>query len=202
MDNVLMNMQPTRIIVTHPANPVDRGWNIAVRHLATVTCPRGWKEYPTFAEAPTTLEELIAHADKYGQLGIATEDSEGTLFDCADTNVHLRAWHDSVHLRHKLSFTVAGEAAAVYVQAAQVYRLYGVNDQAVRWVQLLLADILGLVIYHKQTGKYPKNKRAGTVNAAPKWKQLAQRLGQCTGDDHEQAALAMAKLDWGNPHVV
>lgn len=199
MDRVFADFGAVAHAPLNPANPVDTGWNIAVRHLAGVTCPRGWDEFATFAEAPTTLKALTDYANEHGRLGIATEDSDGTIFDCADTNVHLRAWHDSVHFRYQLAFTVAGEAAAVYVQAAQVYRVFGYNEKTVRWVQLLLADILGLVIHHKKTGKYPKNKRAGCVNEAPKWKDLAHRLGVGTaGLEHEALALAMAKADWGS----
>lgn len=199
MDRVFINLPANRPVWTNPANPVDLEWNVAVRHLANKTCPQGWDEFATFAEAPTTLAELTAYANKHGRLGIATEDSEGTIFDCADTNVHLRAWHDSVHFRHQLAFTVAGEAAAVYVQCAQVFRVYGVNDRSRRFAQWLLADILGLVIHHKKTGTYPKNKRAGCINEAPKWKALARRLSELpTGIGNEQHALAAAKADWGS----
>lgn len=199
MDRLFADFTKADHAALNRANPVDAGWNICVRHIANKVCPNGWDEFPTFDEAPTTLAALTDYGVKHGRLGIATEDSEGTIFDCADTNVHLRAWHDSVHFRHQLSFTVAGEAAAVYVQAMHVYHLYGVNDRTIYWVQLLLADILGLVIHVKQTGKYPTNKRAGTVNAAPRWKSVAIALSVLDrGSSHEQAALAFAKEHWGN----
>lgn len=179
--------------------PVDAGWNVAVKHMARITLPGGWDEFETFAESPYTLKSLTEYANAHGRLAVAKEDSDGTIFACADTNVHLRAWHDGVHYRHQLAFNVAGEAAAVYVQAAQVYEIYGVNDRSVAWVQLLLSDILGLVIFNKQSGRYPNNKRAGTVNAAPQWRHLAERIGrECRGKDHEQKALALAKKMWGD----
>lgn len=203
MDRLLADFGAVHHAPLNPANPVDPEWNVAVRHIANKVCPSGWDEFPTFAEAPTTLADLTAYANEHGRLGIATEDSEGTIFDCADTNVHLRAWHDSVHYRYKLAFNVAGEAAAVYVQCAHVFRVYGVNPRSIRFAQWLLADILGLVIHHKQTGKYPKNKRAGTVNAAPRWKALATRLAFSIdyanmGLDVEACALDAAKADWGS----
>lgn len=196
MDSI--NAYPKHMPTQRKFNPVDIGWNVAVRTIANKVCPSGWDEVATFDEAPTTLAQINAYAAAHNRLCIATEDSEGTIFDCADTNVHLRAWHDSVHFRHQIAFTVAGEAAAVYVQAAQVYRVYGHNDRTVRWVSLLLADILGLVINHKQTGRYPKNKRAGTNNASHGWKYLANKIGEeCFGSTHEQLALAMAAEAWG-----
>jgi len=201
MDRLFADFNAVQHAKLTTPNPVDQAWNVAVRHIANKVCPSGWDEFATFAEAPTTLAALTAYAQDHGRLCIATEDSDGTIFDCADTNVHLRAWHDSVHFRHQLAFNVAGEAAAVYVQAMQVYYLYGVTDQTIRWVQLLLADILGLVIHVKQTGKYPKNKRAGTVNAAPRWKRCAEDLATVFLSDptqHEQVALAYAAENWGS----
>lgn len=202
MDRLFADFTAVDHAPVNGANPVDPGWNVAVRHIANKVCPSGWDEVATFAEAPTTLETMTAYAKEHGRLCVATEDSDGTIFDCADTNVHLRAWHDSVHFRHQLAFTVAGEAAAVYVQAAQVYRLYGYSEMTVRWVQLLLADILGLVIHHKMTGKYPKNKRNGCVNAARQWKNVAEQIGQaCSGEFHERRALYLAQENWGSYNV-
>lgn len=199
MDRFLADFTKVDHAPLNPANPVDQGWNVAVRHMATRTCPSGWDEVATFEAAPTTLQAMTEYAKRAGRLCVATEDSDGTIFDCADTNVHLRAWHDSVHFRHQLAFTVAGEAAAVYVQAAQVYRVFGVSEKTVRWVQLLLADILGLVLHVKKTGKYPANKRSGTVNEAKHWSFVARQIGaKCSGLDHEAAALAMAKAEWGS----
>lgn len=197
MDSI--NSYPKHTPTINPANPVDIGWNVATRHIAMKTNPSGWDEVATFEAAPTTLLDMTAYANKHGRLCVATEDSDGTIYDCADTNVHLRAWHDSVHFRYQLAFNVAGEAAAVYVQAAQVYRVYGVSEQSKRWVALLLSDILGLVLHHKQTGKYPKNKRAGTVNGAKRWVHVAEQLTACVGAAHEGLALDMAKADWGDP---
>jgi len=198
MDRVFADFTKVEHAPIKVPNPVDQAYNVAVRHIAGICNPNGWDEFSTFAEAPTTLAELTAYANEHGRLGIATEDSDGTIFDCADTNVHLRAWHDSVHLRHQLGFTVAGEAAAVYVQVAQVYHLYGFNEQTVRWAQLLLADILGLVINFKKTGRYPMNKRNGCVNEAKRWKYVAEQIWRyAQGKYHESGALAYAKSEWG-----
>lgn len=201
MDSI--NSYPKHTPTFNKASPLDPAWNVAVRHMANRTCPSGWDEVPTFAEAPTTLYDLTLYAQTNGRLCVATEDSDGTIFDCADTNVHLRAWHDSIHFRHQIAFTVAGEAAATYAQVGQLYTVYGYNDKTVRWASLLLSDILGLVIHRKQAGKYPKNKRAGTINGAKRWLHIAHQIGVLTGDtadgrSREQIALSMAKADWGN----
>lgn len=202
MSRVLSHVIPTRSVYMQPANPVDAGWNVAVRHIATKVLPSGWDQVEKFDDAPTTLKGITDYANEHGRLCVAREDSEGTIFDCADTNAHLRAWHDSVHFRHQLAFTVAGEAAAVYVQAAQVYYLYGYSEKTVRWVSYLLADILGLVLHVQKTGKYPKNKRAGVVKYCRKWVRVAHIIGKAVSDNlatHEQVALDLAREAWGNP---
>lgn len=182
------------------ADPVDVGLNVAIRHIANKCCPMGWHQVKTFEEAPTSLQAILDYAEKHGRLCIAEEDSDGTIYDDADTNHHLRAWHDSVHYRHRFQFNAAGEAAAVYVQVAQLGHLYGCGERSVRWAELLLADILGLVHFHLRTGLWPKHKRKGTLKEAPKWTDEARAiLVNCRGKDHEQLAIQRA-AKWGNPY--
>ena len=184
--------------------PHDLGLNMAVRTLASITCPNGWDLVPTFEEAPTTLQDVIAYAKEHGRLCIAMEDSDGTIYADEETNWHLRAWHDSIHFRHKLAFTAAGEAAASYVQVAQLYRKYHKThsrEQLVVWGSLILADILGLVHYHQRTGLWPKNKRAGTLKNAPGWATQAELIfDECQGPDHEEKALRLSAGKWGYPY--
>lgn len=198
----LTNVIPNREVYINPAKPHNIGLNVAVRTMANRTCPRGWHQVATFEEAPTSLADMLAYAEANGVLCIAEEDSDGTIYDCSDTNHHLRAWHDSIHFRHHFAFNAAGEAAAVYVQIAQLGRVFGAGDEVVEWAALLLADILGLVHYHLRTGMWPKNKRAGTLAEAPKWVEEARRiLRKCTGPDHEKLAIQMA-AKWGWPYEV
>jgi len=198
MDQMLVTV-PRHTPTSFPFNPVDPALNAAVRHIATKVCPVGWDEVEKFEDAPTTLQAVIEYAEREGKLCIATEDSEGTIYDCADTNVHLRAWHDSCHYRHRLAFNVAGEAAATYVMVAQLYHLYGTGERSRYWAALLLSDILGLVIHYQQTRKFPKNKRAGTLNGYKRWRMIADELATCIGMHHETLALALSEKTWGKP---
>lgn len=201
MERVLTDVIPNRAVYVNPAKPHDIGLNIAVRHLATTCCPSGWDQVKTFEEAPTTLEGIVAYAKEHGRLCIAEEDSDGTIYDCADTNHHLRAWHDSIHFRHRFAFNAAGEAAATYVQVAQLGRVYGYSEKVVGWGALLLADILGLVHFHQRTGKWPKNKRQGTIKESRKWVDEARLiLLNCQGADHERLAAERASSKWGYPY--
>lgn len=184
--------------------PHDLGLNCAIRTLANKCVPAGWDQVKTFDEAPTSLAEVLRYAREHGRLCIAEEDSDGTIYACEETNWHLRAWHDSVHYRHLIAFNAAGEAAATYVQVAQLYRVYGrthPKDMLIEWASILLADILGLVHYHQRTGLWPKNKRAGTLKHAPEWRTQAELIWDtCQGQHHEQLALNLATSKWGYPY--
>lgn len=185
------------------ADPVDPALNAAILHLASVTCPKGWHVVEKFTDAPTTLISIKDYAYKHGVFCVASEDSEGTIYDDVEVNIALRAWHDSVHYRHSFAFNTAGEAAACFVQIAQMVHLYGDTERTRQWAEFLLTDLLGLVIYHRQTGMWPKDKRGGVLKNAPKWRELASRL--CfefakAGKDHETVAVRIAQSEWGYPY--
>ena len=198
MDRVLTMIPADRPIYVNTANPVDIHLNVAVQTMARKCLPKGYHVVERFEDAPTTLDGITAYAQDFGVLCVASEDSAGTIYDDIGVNVDLRAWHDSIHYRYQFAFNVAGEAAVTYIQVAQMYRVYGYNEKTIKWAQLLLADILGLVIHNKMTGKYPKNKRSGTLNAAPRWRAVAVLIGlACTGSDHELKAALLAEAEWG-----
>lgn len=188
--------------------PYSSTMNAIVTAMAQITNPNGYDLVATFEEAPTTLEAVVAYHKEHGKLCIAAEDSDGTIYADASVNHDLRAWHDSVHVKHGFEFNAAGEAAAVYVQIAQVVYcdLYGerAHKEAAR---LLLADILGLVHYHLRTGKWPRNKAKSTVAEAIKWKDEADRIVVALYSlptrslyNYEQEAIRLA-AKWGNPYA-
>jgi len=188
---------------TFQQNPVDAGLNVAVKHMARRLHPTGWDQVKRFDEAPTTLDAVLAYYQQHGRVCIAEEDSDGTIYDCADTNHHLRAWHDAVHVIHCFAFNAAGEAAAVYVQIAQLAAVYGINDRTRQWVPLLMADILGLVHYHHRTNGWPMDKRTWTLNEATRWTiEAGALLDVLEADDpsnYEATAIERARLKWGFP---
>jgi hypothetical protein len=199
MDRVIANIPAGRDIHVTNANPVDIHLNVAVMAMANKVCPEGFIVIEKFEDAPATLDGLVAFANREGRLGIAAEDSDGTIYDDAEVNIHLRAWHDSCHYRYLLAFNVAGEAAATYLMIAQLYRVYGVSPRTLRWAELILADILGLVLHFQRSRKYPKNKRAGTLNEAKRWSVIAKEIAEkCTGPEHEALALQLSRATWGN----
>lgn len=186
-------------------NPVDASLNVAVKMLANRANPRGWDQVRRFSDAPTTLAGVQTyHRNSGGKVLIAEEDSDGTIYDCADTNHHLRAWHDAIHIKYGFQFNAAGEAAAAYVHVAQVAMAYGVNDKTRRWAALLLADLLGLVHYHCRTGLWPMDKREFALQGAEAWQDEADAIMDLLyvqqRDDYEEVATALASDTWGSPY--
>jgi len=189
-----------------PVQPVDPAFNVAVKQLAMQTNPGGWDQVKTFDEAPTTLEAVLSYYADHGRLCIAEEDSDGTIYACADTNHHLRAWHDTLHVRYRFSFTASGEAAATYAMVGQLVALYGDSERTVRWAALLLADILGLVHYHQRTGEWPIDKLGFTVGCAEGWmaeaKALVAAVSEYDKEHMEFHAMLRSTSKWGNPWEV
>lgn len=186
-------------------NPVAIGLNIAIAHLCSITCPRGYHTVETFNEAPTTLLGVVKYANEHGVLCIATEDSDGTIYDSPGINHDLRAWHDSVHFRHGFQFNAAGEAAAAYVQVAQMAAIYGDNPDTAYWAALLLTDLLGLVHYHQRTELWPTDKRKFVMERVDEWALEAGKLVTLcaqAGTRHEDTAIARSRGKWGNPYAL
>lgn len=188
--------------------PLDIGFNIATRSIANRLNRTGWDEVEKFEDAPTTYEEVQAYYKQHGRLCIAQEASKFSIFDCEDTNVHYRAWHDAVHVTKGFKFNVAGEAATCSVQIAMLYRLYGDNPATRRWCRILLADTLGLVLYFQRNGTWPLDeaKRRIVEETMHEWDGMTDALLDCIGlagpEEREQhrAAIMYVQHHWGNPY--
>lgn len=184
--------------------PLNLGLNVAIRQLSNRSHPYGYHDTPDLSVAPTTLQGIKDYANKHDRFMIWSGDCDGTIYGCPETNMDLRAWHDKVHYDYNLEFNTAGEAAAVYIQIAQLMVVYGKNrSELEEWASILLTDILGLVVYHKRTaGKWPENKYQGTVENLPLWRPLGASIVETlrrAGPAPVLAALMLATKEWGNP---
>lgn len=185
-------------------NPVSWSLNAAILNLCAITCPRGYDTVEKFEDAPTTLRGIVEYAEKHGRLCIATEDSEGTIYDDAGVNVALRAWHDSIHFRHGFQFNAAGEAAAAYVHVAHLVQRYGNNAETQYNAALLLTDLLGLVHYHQRTELWPTDKRAFVMERVDEWALEAAAICNLVAgaEEPEKVAIQRAKSKWGDPYAL
>lgn len=188
--------------------PVDVGLNVAIKHLCKLSHPNGYDASPSLDVVPTTLAQVIANVNATGRFLIWSGECEGSIYACAETNMDLRAWHDKVHFDYNLDFNMAGEAAAVYIQIAQLMQVFGNRACLKQWAALIIADILGLVVSYRQAGDtWPTEKRNRTLALVPAWERLAHNLVDSlaavspgTRVHRSYAALELATQVWGNPH--
>lgn len=139
-----------------PPAPFDWAFNIAARHLAALHAP-GWISSD---DAPAEYGDLAARFARDGFVTVWTGASEGTVFDDPETNWAFRAWHDAAHIRHALPFTLEGEVAAAYVQAADIVGEYGDGGDSVAMVSLLLCEVIGQAKWFARHGAFPADQMA------------------------------------------
>ena len=137
------------------ALPLDRGFNVAVNHIASRLFPRG---FDVAADAPETFEALKAHVAETRRMKVWNGASERTIFADPETNYAFRAWHDWCHLAGGFEFTPEGEAAAVALQQEHIRTLYGETEQAKYWVRILDAEVNGQLQYAAEHGDFPADQ--------------------------------------------
>lgn len=213
MGLALQNEQVIALRGLYPAaftgqTPVDVGLNVAIKHLCMLSHPNGYDVGMSLDAVPTTLAQVIAQVQAKERFLIWGGECEGSIYACAETNMDLRAWHDKVHYDYNLDFNMAGEAAAVYIQIAQLMQVFGNRACLKQWAALIIADILGLVVSYRQAGDtWPTEKRNSTLALVPVWERLAHKLVDSlaavypgTRANRSAQALALAAQVWGNPH--
>jgi hypothetical protein len=145
---------------------LDRGFNVAVRTIAARLFPTGFDVTPDEGKAPATLAALRHEVAKTGRMLVWSGGSERTIFGCADTNHHFRAWHDWCHLKHGLEFTLEGERAAAHVQAQHLIQRYGVGHTDLhRWLRILYAEVIAQAEHFEYWREFPNNQKGFTARA-------------------------------------
>ena len=139
--------------------PLDRAFNVAVNHIASVLFPTGFDVADT---APSSLSELQQHVAATGRMLVWDGASDATIFGDDETNFAFRAWHDWCHLFGGFTFDLAGETLAMQMQQRHIRTLYGNGAQTDRWCKLLEAEIVGQARYHAATGAFPADQVAFT----------------------------------------
>lgn len=138
-------------------SPLDRGFNAAVRRMASIVLPAG---FIPCEDAPSTLPELIAAWSKR-DYRVYCGHSGQTIFDCPDTNHCFRAWHDWTHYTYRLPFTRQGEIDTCEQQIRDLEKVYGQSPQTDRWAEILRAEVIGQLQYaDNHNGEFPTDQKA------------------------------------------
>jgi hypothetical protein len=174
-------------------SPLNWQFNASVRALASLHAP-GWIASD---DAPATYDELDVTRAEHGRIVVWTGASERTIFDDIETNWAFRAWHDAAHLRHALPFTIEGETATAYVQAADIVAEYGDDTDAADMVALLLCEVIGQAEIFAACGEFPADQmafaRCNWRNYRGEAARIVGSLGHYTRPEKREArALALA----------
>jgi hypothetical protein len=95
--------------------------------------------------APNTERGLF----NASSLVIWTGESDTTIFRDASVNWAFRAWHDSLHLKTRLDFSVDAEIELGRIQASQCYN---------QFADLIYAEVAGQAMHYKLTGLFVSNQ--------------------------------------------
>lgn len=141
--------------------PVSPMLNCAVHLFCAQVWPQGFDLSET--EAPDSLKRLKAEFASRGRITIYSGGSDGTIFDCPDTNRMFRAWHDWAHLHLDANFSLEGETRACELQCAQILARYGDGDTGQDMARVLRAEIIGQAQFWQRNRRYVTRQRAFTL---------------------------------------
>lgn len=105
-----------------------------------------------------TLEDIKMFYDINGKYGVSNQNCENTIFGNVDTNLMFRAWHDDIHIKYNLDFTLEGEIAVYNIMQAELHNSYYFEKL------LLYADIVGQTLYFNKCNKFPDNQREFVID--------------------------------------
>lgn len=119
--------------------PVSQELNDASIEICTRIFPFG---FDVTDDAPNSFDELSDALRHTGRMAIWAGDFSHTAFADTEAWREFRAWHDWVHYRYDLRFSLPDEHAVCHVQAAQLVRLYGRGENVAKMVAVLFCTIL------------------------------------------------------------
>lgn len=138
-------------------NPLDRGLNVAILHIASRLFPTG---FDVGANAPETFEAINEHIARTGRMLVWNGASENTIYDDAEVNYAFRAWHDWCHWFGHFDFSLGGERLAAEMQKAHLRSLYVGCKELTRWEAIIDAEVNGQAAYAEYWGIFPNHQRA------------------------------------------
>ena len=105
--------------------------------------------YTVSDHAPDTFNDLIENSQ--GTLTVWAGASDNTIYGDPTVNHAFRAWHDHIHLRYGLGFTIPEEIEVAKIQASILPDRLG---------DIILAEVAGQANYLKEHGHFPEDQKA------------------------------------------
>jgi hypothetical protein len=119
---------------------------------AVLTMAKGLR-YTVADLAPNTTADLFNQGNT--NLVIWSGASDATIYGDAHVNWAFRAWHDALHIKHGLIFSIDAEIELARIQASQC--------SSVLMAELVYCEIAGQAEALRQTGKFISDQAAFTL---------------------------------------
>jgi hypothetical protein len=136
--------------------PLDRGFNAAILHIASRLFPIGFDVSPN---APDGFEALKAHLNAGHRMIVWSGGSSATIYGDPEVNFAFRAWHDFCHWRGDCDYSLEGEIATCHMQCQHLVTLFGDHARTRWWATLLSAEIIGQGHYFHRFNRFPDDQR-------------------------------------------
>ena len=122
------------------------------------------KEYFNFVEVDDfdendiegTFEKHKKRFEETKKINIWTGESEGTIFGCARVNHMFRAWHDFIHIRENLGYSITEESIVCDIQRDMLPSDWAFEKSLVE------SEIRGQAHYFFINNKFVDNQRVFT----------------------------------------
>jgi len=112
-------------------------------HITVAPCkdaPNSWKELQVFKGRKV--------------LPVFNGNCENTIYQKPSDNIMFRAWHDSIHLEHNLSFNPVDEKKVGLIHCQQL-RLIGAPTHVINAIYF---DVVGQVEFYSHMGEFITNQ--------------------------------------------
>ena len=100
---------------------------------------------------------------KNGYMLVSNQGNDKTIYDHAKYNVIARVWHDNIHLKHNLDFSVHDEKIVGFLQMEEIETFLdkrGVCTCDILDVkEILYHDVIGQVSYYETKKQFVNNQR-------------------------------------------
>lgn len=108
---------------------------------------------PHFAspDSPTSYEAVRAQAERYGIYHVFSGGSVDTVFSGRAIQYAYRAWHDSIHLKYNIDFSMESELEVAELQE-KIALAAGIDP---RDAMILRLDLEAHIKYYYAKGEHP-----------------------------------------------
>lgn len=151
------------MLIYRPKTKKERFQN-AVKAISDFLDNRPTKYYAlSFEKTTNNFEIFKKEFEQNGYMTVYGGACEKSIYESEVTNIFGRVWHDEIHLKHDLDFSLESEKTVAQYQitelelflANECYSLETILDAK----EVLYRDIVGQVEYYYEKGDFVENQK-------------------------------------------